>query len=229
MKKKILPRILILLTAATLLSAVIMSSIFAKYVTSESRNTPENVRPASFNVVFDSLNMDAISADFAMDEGGVYLGTTVKRISYPVTVTSTDSEAAANVTIKLSFNSAMTEMINKARYYRYYDEYGLGNSNARRISCDFKVYRVESDGSKTALSGSATALSGSATITSDPLTWTSTTQSILDIGETHEYVIEFLVYHDDNKQFDTYSYDKGAHISDAVTIDVIATQVDPMN
>lgn len=226
MKKKILPRILISLTAATLLSAVIMSSIFAKYVTSSDPDKTVSVRPTSFKVVFDSLNMDAISADFAMDEGGVYLGTTVKRISYPVTVTSTNSEAAANVTIKLSFNSAMTALITKARYepyyYYYYDEYGLGNSSNRRISWDFKVYRVESDGSKTALKGSETTAN-------DALTWTSTTQNILYINDTHEYVIEFLVYHDDNKQFDTYSYDKGAHISDAVTIDVIATQVDPMN
>lgn len=228
MKKKILPKILISIIAITLISAALVSSIFAKYIISDTKNDV-SVRPASFNVTFDSPNMDTIAANFAIDEGGAQLGMTVKRIPYKVTVTSTDSEAAANVTIKLSFNSEMTTLINKARNNRYYYDITPSTpsptpsgANTKRISCDFEVYRIESDGSKTELLGDGITSGGA-------LTWTSTTQSILDIRATNKYVIEFLVYHDDNTLNPGNSFDKAEFVSDAVTVDVIATQVDPMN
>lgn len=227
MRKKILPRILISIIALTIVSTMLVSTIFAKYIISNTKST-ESARPASFNVKFDSPNMDTISANFAVDGGGSRIGMTVKRIPYKVTVTSTDSEAAANVTIKLSFNSEMTKLIDKARKSRYYYDiapYPSGSSNTR-ISCDFEVYRIESNGTKTKLEGKETTANSART-------WTSTTQNVLNVSTTNnysiEFSIEFLVYHDDTMLWPYNCYDKAKFVSDAVTVDVIATQVDPMN
>ena len=187
MIKKIVSRVLIVLTVATLASAILMSAVFAKYISNDSRPAV-TVRPTQFNVSISSASSNVMTANFADDGAGD------KTFSYDVTVNSADSEAAAYITLKLTLSSAMKTLVDRA-------------STTAGISCKYAVYKV-SGSTETALSGTA---SGSV--------WTSA-RDLLAIGATNTYRVKLTVH---NTAGGT-----GEFISDAIKVDVVATQVDPM-
>ena len=187
MIKKIVSRVLIVLTVATLVSAILISAVFAKYISNDSRPAV-TVRPTQFNVSISSASSNVMTANFADDGAGD------KTFSYDVTVNSADSEAAAYITLKLTLSSAMKTLVDRA-------------STTAGISCKYAVYKV-SGSTETALSGTT---SGSV--------WTSA-RDLLAIGATNTYRVKFTVSHT--------AGGTGEFISDAVKVDVIATQVDPM-
>ena len=188
MIKKIVSRVLIVLTVATLVSAILISAVFAKYISNDSRPAV-TVRPTQFNVSISSASSNVMTANFADD------GATAKTFSYDVTVKSADSEAAAYITLKLTLSSAMKTLVDRA-------------STTAGISCKYAVYKVSEEGTETALSGTA---NGSV--------WTSA-RDLLAIGKTNTYRVKFTVSHT--------AGGTGEFISDAVKVDVVATQVDPM-
>lgn len=189
MIKKIVSRVLIVLTVATLVSAILISAVFAKYISNDSRPAV-TVRPTQFNVSISSASSNVMTANFADD------GATAKTFSYDVTVNSADSEAAAYITLKLTLSSAMKTLVDRA-------------STTAGISCKYAVYKV-SGSTETPLSGSESA-SGSV--------WTSA-RDLLAINTTNTYRVKFTVSHT--------AGGTGEFISDAVKVDVVATQVDPM-
>lgn len=198
MIKKILPRILILLAVATLVSAIIVSSVFAKYTTNDSR--PEvTVRPTQFNVEYavaysgKATSADLMYANFSSDPNE---GSGDKTFIYDVTAKLVDSEVSANLILKITFAPEMNTLI---------------NSNEAGISVTFSAYKVSEGGTETALS-----------LTQNGAVWTSA-PDLLEVdkpNQTNTYRIKFVVK---NTAGGT-----GAFIPDAVKVDVIATQVDPM-
>ena len=188
MIKKIVSRVLIVLTVATLASAILMSAVFAKYISNDS-SPAVTVRPTQFNVSISSASSNVMTANFADNAGD-------KTFSYDVTVNSADSEAAAYITLKLTLSSEMKTLVDRA-------------STTAGISCKYAVYKV-SGSTETALSGSPNA-SGSV--------WTSV-RDLLEIGDTNTYKVKLTVH---NTAGGT-----GEFISDAIKVDVVATQVDPM-
>lgn len=198
MIKKILPRILILLAVATLVSAIIVSSVFAKYTTNDSR--PEvTVRPTQFNVEYavaysgKATSADLMYANFSSDPDA---GPGDKTFIYDVTAKLVDSEVSANLILKITFAPEMNTLI---------------NSNAAGISVTFSAYKVSEEGTETPLS-----------LTQNGAVWTSDSD-LLEIGSTNltnTYRIKFTVHHT--------AGGTGEFIPDAVKVDVIATQVDPM-
>ena len=198
MIKKILPRILILLAVATLVSAIIVSSVFAKYTTNDSR--PEvKVRPTQFNVEYavaysgKATSADLMYANFSSDPNE---GSGDKTFIYDVTAKLVDSEVSANLILKITFAPEMNTLI---------------NSNEPGISVTFSAYKVSEGGTETALS-----------LTQNGAVWTSA-PDLLEVdkpNQTNTYRIKFTVHHT--------AGGTGEFISDAIKVDVVATQVDPM-
>lgn len=189
MIKKIVSRVLIVLTVATLVSAILISAVFAKYISNDSR--PEvTVRPTQFNVLIGSASSNEMAVNFAADGDA----TTEKVFSYDVTVNSADSEVAAYITLKLTLSPDMKTLVDRA-------------PATAGISCDYAVYKV-SGSTETALSG-----------TENDAIWMSE-PDLLEIGATNTYRVKLTVHHT--------AGGTGEFISDAIKVDVIATQVDPM-
>ena len=199
MIKKILPRILILLAVATLVSAIIVSSVFAKYTTNDSLPEAVKVRPTQFNVEYavaysgKATSADLMYANFSSDP---YEGSEDKTFIYDVTAKLVDSEVSANLILKITFDPEMNTLI---------------NSNAAGISVTFSAYKVSEGGTETPLS-----------LNQNGAEWTSA-PDLLEIGSTNltnTYRIKFTVHYT--------AGGTGAFIPDAIKVDVIATQVDPM-
>ena len=199
MIKKILPRILILLAVATLVSAIIVSSVFAKYTTNDSLPEAVKVRPTQFNVEYavaysgKATSADLMYANFSSDP---YEGSEDKTFIYDVTAKLVDSEVSANLILKITFAPEMNTLI---------------NSNEAGISVTFSAYKVSEGGTETALS-----------LTQNGAVWTSA-PDLLEVdkpNQTNTYRIKFVVK---NTAGGT-----GEFIPDAIKVDVIATQVDPM-
>lgn len=198
MIKKILPRILILLAVATLVSAIIVSSVFAKYTTNDSLPDVVKVRPTQFNVEYavaysgKATSADLMYANFSSDPNE---GSEDKTFIYDVTAKLVDSEVSANLILKITFDPEMNTLI---------------NSNEAGIFVTFSAYKVSEGGTETPLS-----------LTQNGAEWTSDSD-LLEIGgtDTNTYRIKFTVHYT--------AGGTGAFIPDAVKVDVVATQVDPM-
>ena len=198
MIKKILPRILILLAVVTLVSAIIVSSVFAKYTTNDSLPEAVKVRPTQFNVEYavaysgKATSADLMYANFSSDPNE---GPEDKTFIYDVTAKLVDSEVSANLILKITFDPEMNTLI---------------NSNAAGISVTFSAYKVSEGGTETPLS-----------LNQNGAVWTSA-PDLLEIGgtDTNTYRIKFTVHHT--------AGGTGEFIPDAIKVDVIATQVDPM-
>lgn len=197
MIKKIVSRVLIVLTVATLVSAILMSAVFAKYISNDSRPAV-TVRPTQFNVEYavaysgKATSADLMYANFSSDPDE---GPGDKTFIYDVTAKLVDSEVSANLILKITFAPEMNALI---------------NSDAAGISVTFSAYKV-SGGTETALP-----------LTQNGAEWTSASD-LLEVdkpNKTNTYRIKFVVK---NTAGGT-----GAFIPDAVKVDVIATQVDPM-
>ena len=133
-KSKILPRIIIIALVVALISTVVLSAVYAKYVSKDDANA--SARPAVFELVMNSPRDEAIEFNFAVDgEPGAPIGYTEAKKSFDFSVKTSASEVAAEYFVTVDFNSKITAMINKARENRF--EEG--------IWCDYEVYRYDPD------------------------------------------------------------------------------------
>ena len=133
-KSKILPRIIIIALVVALISTVVLSAVYAKYVSKGDANA--SARPAVFELVMNSPRDEAIEFNFAVDgEPGAPIGYTEAKKSFDFSVKTSASEVAAEYFVTVDFNSKITAMINKARENRF--EEG--------IWCDYEVYRYDPD------------------------------------------------------------------------------------
>ena len=212
MKKKILPRIFIFLLAVTVISTIAVSSVFAKYVSSKS-GTGNNVRPAAFDIEFSGFDVDKISVNFAKD--GVPappIGYSIDTVEIPFGIkNSAESEVAANVTLKLEFDSYITGILNV-------DNRGVNEG----FSFACRVYR-KNGSSYTELPYTTTTNGGVTVCTLSPLA--------LPVGQTLDFKIEVDTSYtsaDDvpgsSKRENAY---KIRYITDAITVKVDATSVNP--
>ena len=133
-KSKILPRIIIIALVVALISTVVLSAVYAKYVSKGDANA--SARPAVFELVMNSPRDEAIEFNFAVDgEPGAPIGYTEAKKSFDFSVKTSASEVSAEYFVTVDFNSKITAMINKARENRFQDG----------ICCDYEVYRYDSN------------------------------------------------------------------------------------
>ena len=133
-KSKILPRIIIIALVVALISTVVLSAVYAKYVSKDDANA--YARPAVFELVMNSPRDEAIEFNFAVDgEPGAPIGYTEAKKSFDFSVKTSASEVAAEYFVTVDFNSKITAMINKARANRFQDG----------ICCDYEVYSYDSN------------------------------------------------------------------------------------
>ena len=133
-KSKILPRIIIIALVVALISTVVLSAVYAKYVSKDDVNA--SARPAVFELVMNSPRDEAIEFNFAVDgEPGAPIGYTEAKKSFDFSVKTSASEVSAEYFVTVDFNSKITAMINKARENRFQDG----------ICCDYEVYRYDPD------------------------------------------------------------------------------------
>ena len=136
-KSKILPRIIIIALVVALISTVVLSAVYAKYVSKDDANA--SARPAVFELVMNSPRDEAIEFNFAVDgEPGAPIGYTEAKKSFDFSVKTSASEVSAEYFVTVDFNSKITAMINKARENRFQDG----------ICCDYEVYRYDPDSKK---------------------------------------------------------------------------------
>jgi hypothetical protein len=113
-KSKILPRIIIIALVVALISTVVLSAVYAKYVSKDDANA--SARPAVFELVMNSPRDEAIEFNFAVDgEPGAPIGYTEAKKSFDFSVKTSASEVSAEYFVTVDFNSKITAMINKAR------------------------------------------------------------------------------------------------------------------
>lgn len=140
-RNKIIQRIAVAILVITLVTSIVLSTVYAKYV-SEREAPSASVRPASFELVMDDLtDDDKIDISFAYDgEPGNPIGHTVGEKNYDFAVEMNDSEVASDYYVIISFAKKIADKIRQARADRFEDG----------IWCDYVILkgaaRIGSDG-----------------------------------------------------------------------------------
>lgn len=205
---KILPRILLTICVLILVSSMLLSAIFAKYVT--SNNTTSKIgRPAAFEVLMEKEFDDLMHVSFAEDgEPGNPLGHTRVTKDYKFSVVSNYTEVALTYDLIIEFNSVVGKMMYT----------GKTNPFADGISCYYEVYEVTDEG-ETKLSGTEI-LSGTAVTK-----WTYTKPYLApnpDTQRKNNYILRVTFYNNTDMTVNSNGY---TFSSDAVTITANARQV----
>ena len=205
---KILPRILLTICALILVSSILLSAIFAKYVT--SNNTTDKIgRPAAFEVLMEQEFDNLMHVSFAADgEPGNPLGHTRVTKDYKFSVISNYTEVALTYDLVIEFNSVVGKMMYT----------GKTNPFADGISCYYEVYEVTDEG-ETKLSGTEI-LSGTAVTK-----WTYTKPYLApnpDTQRKNNYILRVTFYNNTDMTVNSNGY---TFSSDAVTITANARQV----
>ena len=198
-KNKILTRICIGILSATIVSSLLVSSLFARYVSSgESKGNV--VYPYAFGVELTGLEMDKITVNFSRDGAhATPLGYFTETISVPFTVKAAEyNEIATDISINLTFNENFSALLKKDRY-------------AQGASCTYHV--VDANGNE--LSGDEEEVSGC-------IVWTSD-ETELGIAEELNFILKIDV-HNTSLSVGYTTSEEYKYISDAITVDVVATQ-----
>lgn len=132
-RNKILLRVAIIILIITLITALVLSSVYAKYVTDQP--SPSAVsRPAAFDIVMKSPMQDEIEVNFAADgEPGAPIGHTEVEKAYEFSVVTDSSEVASEYSLELIFSAKVADKIRAARADKFADG----------LLCDYKIYQGE--------------------------------------------------------------------------------------
>ena len=205
---KILPRILLTICVLILVSSILLSAIFAKYVTLNI-TTDKIGRPAAFEVLMEQEFDNLMHVSFAADgEPGNPLGHTRVTKDYKFSVVSNYTEVALTYDLIIEFNSVVGKMMYT----------GKTNPFADGISCYYEVYEVTDEG-ETKLSGTEI-LSGTAVTK-----WTYTKPYLApnpDTQRKNNYILRVTFYNNTDMTVNSNGY---TFSSDAVTITANARQV----
>ena len=214
-KNKILPKVALVALIITLISALILSSVYAKYVT-ERDVDPINVRPAAFELIMDTaLKNDKIEVNFATDgEPGNPIGYTEAYKNYDFTVKTSTSEVAAEYTLTITFEEKIANLIRAGRADKYADG----------ISCNFEVLQKNASGNYVTVAGNESGASD--------LVWTYT--SVINpntnpdgtiTGEA-QYRLKMIVYNNTDMPTtgNTANY---VLCTDGINIEVSSKQIQP--
>lgn len=135
-KSKILPRVIIVVLIIALISTLVLSSVYAKYV---SKKDPGEVnsRPAAFELIMKTPLKDSIDYNFAADgEPGTPIGHTETAKYYDFKVKTSGSEIRAEYTLMINFSKKLQDLIKKGREDKM--KYG--------VACDFDVQQKNAAG-----------------------------------------------------------------------------------
>lgn len=206
---KIFPRILFTILALILVSSILLSTFFAKYITSNNILSNDG-RPAAFEVVFEKEFDNLMSVNFAKDgEPGNPLGHTSVIKDYKFSVVSNYTEVALTYDIIIEFNSVVGKMMYT----------GKTNPYADGISCYYEVYEVTDKGE--------TKLSGTELLSGNAITkWTYTKPYLAPnpaIQRKSNYILRVIFYNNTDMTANPNGY---TFSSDAVTITAKARQID---
>ena len=120
-KNKILPNVLFSIVVLVLVSSMLVSTIFAKYVKSASLD-PVSGRVAAFDFDVQFEDKRNLDANFAVDgEPGDPLGHSEFGKYYYFKVQTCKSEVALNVKFKIEFNGKVAQRIRQGRTDKYVD------------------------------------------------------------------------------------------------------------
>ena len=137
-KSKILPRVIIVILVVALISTLVLSAVYAKYV---SKNDPNavNTRPAAFELIMKTPLDDSIDFNFAVDgEPGTPIGHTETEKYYDFEVKTSDSEVVSRYFLKIQFSNKIKELIVNGR----------ANKMSDGVSCNFDVQMLDKDTGK---------------------------------------------------------------------------------
>ena len=171
-RRKILPKIIILVLVLVLITAIALSTVYAKYVT--NKEIDRTARPAAFELVFDPSNEDGIEVNFARDgEPGAPIGYNEAYRKYDFSVRTSSSEVASNFELKITFNDKVAKRIQQARKNDGYGRFDDG------VWCDYRVWMKAQDGTYVLLKGVNNdkvdaGNSGIETLNSNECVWTKT-------------------------------------------------------
>lgn len=135
-KSKILPRVIIVVLIIALISTLVLSSVYAKYVSKEDPGAV-NSRPAAFELIMKTPLKDSIDYNFAVDgEPGNPIGHTETAKYYDFKVKTSGSEVRAEYTLMIKFSEKLQGLIRKGREDKL--KYG--------VACDFDVQQKNAAG-----------------------------------------------------------------------------------
>ena len=135
-KSKILPRVIIVVLIIALISTLVLSSVYAKYVSKENPGAV-NSRPAAFELIMKTPLKDSIDYNFAVDgEPGNPIGHTETAKYYDFKVKTSASEIRAEYTLMIKFSEKLKDLIRKGREDKL--KYG--------VACDFDVQQKNAAG-----------------------------------------------------------------------------------
>lgn len=220
MKKlnKIIPRIIFSLFVLILISAILLSSVFAKYASVSDPNTNTiGGRPAIFNVVMIGESDPIVRVNFAADgEPGNPLGHSIAEKDYDFKIVSSFTEVALAYELSIKLDVNIVERVLKARESRFSDG----------LSCEYEVYREVTDNNVTTYQK----IEGVEIFNSDgSMTWTYnnpyTEPNPSNIVEA-KYKLKFIFYN--NTNMPTYgNADDYVYVTDGIEIKATAVQIDP--
>ena len=220
-KSKILPKVILIILIVSLISTLVLSSVYAKYV---SKQDPPayTTRPAAFELIMKPTWADN-GFNFAADgEPGNPIGHTEAAKDFHFEVQTYGSEVAADYKLEVKFSNKLTKMIYQARK----DKLQIG------VWCDYEVYEKGSDGKYVKVSGTESIDMSVEPGNSSQLVWTYSTT--IDPNENPngtttgrtEYFLRMIVYNNTTMPStgNTLQY---VLSTDGIEISVTSTQVDP--
>ena len=229
-KRKVLVITLVIILVVALVSTLILSSVYAKYV-SRKDHDEVTVQPAAFELIMVSPREDEIEVNFAADgEPGAPIGHTTAHKDFEFKVKTSASDVAAQYTVSVSFVSKITDMIKAARQDKFQSD----------ITCDYEVYY----GRETVVDGKVVVvyddepLVGVETI-GTTLTWKYTSviephknpdgsagQNSLEEDIYAHYKLRMIVYNNTTMPT-TGNTNKFVFVTNGIDISVSSKQVDP--
>ena len=244
-RRKILPKIIILVLVLVLITAIALSTVYAKYVT--NKEIDQTTRPAAFELVFKPSDDDGFEVNFALDgEPGAPIGYNEAYRKYDFSVRTSNSEVASNFEVKITFNDKVAKRIQQARRNDGYGRFDDG------VWCDYRVWMKDSNGAYVLLKGVNNdkvdaGNSGIETLNSNECVWTKTftvEPSKNPNGSTGETMCDFrleMVFYNNtmlpedvgNGSVTWTDYDNDPNAQDyffsskAIDIEVSSTQINP--
>ena len=223
---KILLRVVMVLVALTLVTSMLVSTVFAKYITTDKLEGVSG-RPAAFEFEVLGDHLSGVYSNLAQDGApGAPIGYTEAEDHYMFTIESAKSEVGIKFEITITFAREIYALIAQARSNRYQD--GLW--------CDYKVYQgVKTNGKVTKWTDITGELPNgfgrrsSETLNPDgSLTWTYT----IDVAPHQNpdgttsgkayYKLEIIPYN--STLMDEQNYEEYFYSSDSIEINVTGTQ-----
>lgn len=221
MKKlnKILPRIAVGILILVLVTTLILSSVYAKYV-SKPKTDHMNLRPAAMLVMINTPRDDKIKVNFAADgEPGTPIGHTQVEKNYDFEIVTELNEVAVQYELVITFNEKVTERIKQARDDKFEDG----------VWCDYVVlYGTEKDENGDPVYNNV--IKGNETV-GDTITWTYASPDLIMPNATENsgvyYRLQMIFYNNTMMPSPTGNGSDYFFSSDCIGLEISSRQVNP--